>query len=102
MELMTVWVWSCLQVTVDVTPNGRGDSITAVADDQEVFVKPEERRMKFEAFLPFLHASRAKWLAARQASGDVAADEPPLEIPCVLGAIDDAGCCAWQERSADD
>ncbi|CAM9590057.1 unnamed protein product [Ectocarpus sp. 8 AP-2014] len=51
-----------LEVTVDFTPDGRGDCVVDVADGMlseparttAVFVKPEERRMKFEAFVSTL------------------------------------------------
>ena len=49
-------VW--LQVTVDVTPNGRGDAVLHTAEHGDVFAQPEERRMTFAAFVAMLHAKR--------------------------------------------
>ena len=54
--------WQRSQVTVDVTPGGRGDAVVDIPGHGPVFVKPEERRMKFAEFLPFLHDSRRKWV----------------------------------------
>ncbi|GLI69169.1 hypothetical protein VaNZ11_013738, partial [Volvox africanus] len=50
-------------VTVDVTPNGRGDAITTVADNaagrlQEWFVTPHERRMTLKEFFGLMRKSR--------------------------------------------
>ncbi|CAM9872984.1 unnamed protein product [Discosporangium mesarthrocarpum] len=43
-----------IEVTVNVTPNGMGDSLIEQDGGGMMFVKPEERRMAFEAFADML------------------------------------------------
>ncbi|KAK3270218.1 hypothetical protein CYMTET_21374 [Cymbomonas tetramitiformis] len=45
-------------VTVDITPNGRGDAVVETPSG-DFFVTPEERAMPFKAFVELLHASRS-------------------------------------------
>ena len=49
-------------VTIDVTPNGYGDCVTPVSCGdgvvEEIFIKPEERRILFSEFLNILNDSR--------------------------------------------
>eukprot|EP01102_Stenamoeba_stenopodia_P013366 TRINITY_DN4326_c0_g1_i2.p1 TRINITY_DN4326_c0_g1~~TRINITY_DN4326_c0_g1_i2.p1 ORF type:complete len:246 (-),score=37.04 TRINITY_DN4326_c0_g1_i2:601-1338(-) len=41
-------------ITVDVTPNGKGDCVVKDDDHNLIFVKPEERRMRFSEFIDTL------------------------------------------------
>ncbi|GIL42659.1 hypothetical protein Vafri_605 [Volvox africanus] len=66
-------------VTVDVTPNGRGDAITTVADNvagrlQQWFVTPHERRMTLKEFFSLMRKSRG----TDQSASTVRA---PREVP---------------------
>eukprot|EP00002_Diphylleia_rotans_P015412 TRINITY_DN2991_c0_g1_i4.p1 TRINITY_DN2991_c0_g1~~TRINITY_DN2991_c0_g1_i4.p1 ORF type:complete len:188 (-),score=46.69 TRINITY_DN2991_c0_g1_i4:161-724(-) len=47
-----------LDITVDATPNGYGDNIVETEDGLR-FVKPEERRVKFAAFIDALERYRS-------------------------------------------
>ena len=47
-----------LELSINVTPNGRGDAV-AYHHDKEVFVMPEERTMSFADFLENLRGSRS-------------------------------------------
>lgn len=66
-----------LEVTVDWTPNGRGDCV--VEDDEPecpVFVKPEERKMHFKSFVDALHAQGAQSRTdGRITGGDVCSED---------------------------
>jgi len=44
-------------ITVDVTPNGKGDCVMKNDDGGLVFTKPEERRMRFSDFIDSLSES---------------------------------------------
>jgi len=48
-----------LELSINVTPNGRGDAV-AYHHDKEVFVMPEERTMSFADFLENLRGSRSR------------------------------------------
>ncbi|KAG2496262.1 hypothetical protein HYH03_005495 [Edaphochlamys debaryana] len=68
-----------LEVTVDVTPNGRGDAITAAADPatgalDRWFVTPHERRMRLPEFFRLMRETRAR--ERRQKPGEM-----PREVP---------------------
>lgn len=48
-----------LEVTVDCTPDGRGDCVVEAPDGTAMFVKPEERKMRFKHFVDALLAQGA-------------------------------------------
>ncbi|GFR40670.1 hypothetical protein Agub_g1258, partial [Astrephomene gubernaculifera] len=70
-------------VTVDVTPNGRGDAITAVAPaghsgcpPPRWFVTPHERRMTLGQFFALMKETRA-----RDQQAECGGSTPPREVP---------------------
>jgi hypothetical protein len=89
------------EVTVDVTPNGRGDAVTPYGPDgkQLCFCTPHQRRMEFREFLDFFFSSKQAAAAADTEPHHQTAVEVPylqhqnsnltVELPALLADVEE-------------
>uniref|UniRef100_A0A7S4HMH8 JmjC domain-containing protein n=1 Tax=Odontella aurita TaxID=265563 RepID=A0A7S4HMH8_9STRA len=98
-------------LTVDVTPDGRGDCVRAVhisegggevgvGSRRRMFVKPEERRMSAAAFREALRAGREEWAEGlrKRGGGDSAGEEESVRDEDGMEVFPSAAAAALDDK----